>query len=53
MNMKGDFSLPSKLIDLAISEATGLLLRPSTSNAGSSINALEEYRSALILSPTA
>jgi hypothetical protein len=42
-----------KLIELAISKATRLLLRPLKLNARSSINALEEYRSALILSLTA
>ena len=37
LNIKGDFSLPFKPINLANSEATRLLLRPLTSNAKSLI----------------
>ena len=37
LNIKGDFSLPSKPINLANSEATGLLLRPLILNTGSLI----------------
>ena len=37
LNIKGDFNLPSKPINLANSEATGLLLKSLTSNAGSLI----------------
>ena len=37
LNIKGDFSLPFKPINLANSEATGLLLRPLILNARSLI----------------
>ena len=39
LNIKGDFSLPSKPINLANSEATRLLLSPLTSNIESLIYA--------------
>ena len=48
-NTKRDFSLYSKPLILANSEATRLLLQPLTLNAGPLTNALEEYPLALLL----
>jgi hypothetical protein len=49
LNTKVDFSLLCKLLILANSKATKLLLLPLTLNARLLTNALEEYLSTLIL----